>query len=134
MTNRARGTFEVTMDTREPDDKSDGTTFARMSINKHFRGDLDATSRGQMLSAVTSVEGSAGYVALERVVGLLQGLRGTFALQHVGVMTRGAPQLTIRVVPDSGTDQLVGLMGTMTITVENGQHSYDFEYTIGPAG
>jgi Protein of unknown function (DUF3224) len=132
MTSRARGTFEVKLSPQEPDDKTDGTTLARVSVDKLFRGDLEATSRGQMLSAVTSVEGSAGYVAIERVVGILQGRRGSFALQHDGMMTRGAPALSIRVVPDSGTDQLVGLVGRMTITVAEGQHSYEFDYTVEP--
>jgi hypothetical protein len=101
-----------------------------MSIDKQFHGDLEATSKGQMLAISTEVKGSAGYVAMERVTGTLQGRTGTFALQHSGTMTRGVPQLVITVVPDSGTDQLVGLSGKMTINIVDGKHSYDFEYTL----
>jgi hypothetical protein len=101
-----------------------------MSIDKRFHGDLEATSKGEMLMAGTAVEGSAGYVAIEIVSGTLQGRSGTFVLQHSGTMTRGAPQLTITVVPDSGTGQLLGLAGRMTIIIAGGKHSYDFEYTL----
>lgn len=89
-----------------------------------------ATSKGEMLSASTSVKGSAGYVAIERVSGTLHGRSGSFTLQHSGTMTRGAPQLTITVVPDSGSDQLKGLAGKMMITIADGKHSYEFEYTL----
>ena len=101
-----------------------------MSIDKQFHGDLEATSKGEMLTAGTAVKGSAGYVAIERVSGTLRGRSGTFILQHSGTMTRGAPQLIITVVPDSGADQLVGLTGTMVINIESGKHSYEFEYTL----
>jgi hypothetical protein len=101
-----------------------------MSIAKQFQGDLEATSKGQMLTAMTEVTGSAGYVAIERVSGKLHGHSGTFALQHSGSMTRGAPHLTITVVPDSGTGELVGLAGKMTINIVDGKHFYDFEYTL----
>jgi len=101
-----------------------------MSIDKQFHGDLEASSKGQMLAAMTEVQGSAGYVAMERVSGTLQGRKGTFALQHSGTMTRGTPQLSVTVVPDSGTGQLVGLAGKMTINIADGKHSYDFEYTL----
>jgi hypothetical protein len=101
-----------------------------MSIDKQFHGDLEATSKGQMLAAGTEVQGSAGYVAIERVSGTLGGRSGTFALQHSGTMTRGEPQLIITVVPDSGTGQLVGLAGTMTITIADGKHQYGFDYTL----
>jgi hypothetical protein len=101
-----------------------------MSIDKQFHGDLEATSKGEMLTAGTVVKGSAGYVATERVSGTLYGRSGTFILQHGGTMTRGTPQLIITVVPDSGTDQLVGLAGTMVINIESGKHSYDFAYTL----
>ena len=123
---RASGTFDVTLSPQTASDDSLG----RMTLDKRFHGELDATSRGQMLAAGTAVKGSAGYVALERVTGTLGGRSGTFILQHSGTMTRGAPQLTISVVPDSGTDQLVGLAGTMTIIIANGLHSYQFEYTL----
>jgi Protein of unknown function (DUF3224) len=101
-----------------------------MAIDKQFHGELEATSMGQMLTAGTSVKGSAGYVAIEKVTGALHGRSGTFVLQHTGTMTRGAPQLTITVVPDSGTDQLVGLSGKMNINIVDGKHSYDFEYSL----
>ena len=126
---RASGTFEVKVSPLATDDKADAT-LGRMSIDKQFHGDLEGTSKGEMLSAATSVKGSAGYVAIERVSGTLHGRRGSFVLQHSGTMTRGAPQLTITVVPDSGSGQLVGLAGKMMITMADGKHSYDFEYTL----
>jgi hypothetical protein len=101
-----------------------------MSIDKQFLGDLEATSKGEMLSAGTAVNGSAGYVAIERVSGRLAGKSGSFVLQHTGTMNRGTPQLSVIVVPDSGTDQLVGLSGTMTLKTADGKHLYEFEYTI----
>ncbi|HZF40896.1 MAG TPA: DUF3224 domain-containing protein, partial [Blastocatellia bacterium] len=111
MTTYARGTFEVKL---TPQDDKDAT-LGRMTIDKKFHGDLEGVSKGQMLAASTAVEGSAGYVAIERVSGTLHGLSGSFALQHSGTMTRGATQLTITVVPDSGTEQLEGLAGKLTI-------------------
>jgi hypothetical protein len=107
MTTRASGTFEVKLIPQAPDDKSEDATLGRMSIDKQFHGDLEATSKGQMLSAVTAVKGSAGYVAIERVSGSLHDRSGSFVLQHSGTMTRGVPQQSVTVVPDSGTDQLV---------------------------
>jgi hypothetical protein len=130
VTTSATGTFEVKIAPQPADAYADGATLGRLSIDKHFRGDLDATSKGQMLTGATSVEGSAGYVAIERVSGTLAGRRGTFILQHSGTMTRGAPQLVITVVPDSGTDQLVGLSGTMLINIAAGKHSYEFAYAL----
>ncbi|HZS03325.1 MAG TPA: DUF3224 domain-containing protein [Blastocatellia bacterium] len=128
MTTHASGTVEVKLTPQ--DDKSGDATLGRMIIDKQFHGDLEAVSKGQMLTAGTSVEGSAGYVAIERVSGTLQGRGGTFALQHSGTMTRGAPHLTVTVVPDSGTGELAGLAGRMTIKIADGKHSYDFEYTL----
>jgi hypothetical protein len=104
-----------------------------MSIDKQFHGDLRATSKGEMLTAGTGVEGSAGYVAIEQVDGTLHGRSGTFVLQHSGTMARGVPQLTITVVPDSGTGELAGLAGKMTIEIADGRHSYDLEYTLAEA-
>ncbi len=98
-----------------------------MSIDKQFQGDLEATSKGELLSAVSSVKGSAGYVAMERVSGVLGGRSGTFVLQHNGTMTRATPQLSITVAPDSGTGQLTGLSGAMTINIDEGKHSYEFD-------
>jgi hypothetical protein len=129
VTTHATGAFDVTLTPQSAADRAEG--LGRMSIDKQFHGDLEGTSRGEMLTAGTGVRGSAGYVALERVSGTLHGRRGTFVLQHCGTLTRGAPQLSITVVPDSGTDQLVGLAGTMAITIADGRHSYDFEYTVG---
>ncbi len=135
MTAHASGTFEVkltpqTAGPESPDDASKAGSIGRMSIAKQFHGDLQGTSRGQMLAASTSTKGSAGYVAIEEVSGTLQGRSGTFLLQHSGTMDRGAPHLIITVVPDSGTGQLVGLSGAMTIKIDAGKHSYDFEYTL----
>lgn len=127
---RATGTFEVKLNPQAPGDPAEDATLGRMSIDKQFHGDLEATSQGQMLTAGTAVQGSAGYVAMERVNGTLQGRRGAFVLQHSGAMTRGTPQLTITVVPDSGAGQLTGLAGKMAIDIADGKHSYDFEYTL----
>jgi hypothetical protein len=101
-----------------------------MSIDKSITGDLVATTTGQMLSAMTEVKGSAGYVAIERVDGVLDGRRGTFVLQHSGSMTRGAPSLSVTVVPDSGTGELAGLAGEFRIIVAEGRHSYEFDYSL----
>lgn len=130
MTTHASGMFEVKLTPQTEDDNSGGATVGRMSIDKQFHGDLEATSRGQMLAVGTGVEGSAGYVAMEQVSGTLHGRHGTFALQHTGTMTRGTPQLSVTVVPDSGTAQLAGLSGRMAIKINEGKHSYDFEYTL----
>ena len=132
VTTRASGTFEVKL-VAQADAGTEGTSLGRMTIDKRFHGALDGTSKGQMLAANTSVKGSAGYVAIERVTGTLAGRRGTFVLHHSGTMTRGAPQLTITVVPDSGTDELTGLSGTMGIDVAGGKHSYTFDYTLPDA-
>jgi hypothetical protein len=104
-----------------------------MLIDKRFEGDLEGTSRGQMLAAGTGVAGSAGYVAMEQVTGKLGGRSGAFVLQHSGTMARGAARLTVSVVPDSGRGELEGLTGTMEIVIEEGQHSYVFDYTLGDA-
>jgi hypothetical protein len=125
----ALGTFEVKGTPLEPGDKPD--TIGRFVLEKQFHGDLEATSKAQMLTASTAVKGSAAYVAIEQVSGSLHGRSGSFVLQHSGTMTRGgSPQLSVTVVPDSGTDHLVGLAGKMTIIVADGKHSYDLEYTL----
>lgn len=131
MAMRASGAFEVKLSPLAADDPTAGSPLGRMSIDKQFRGDLEATSRGEMLTAGTSVHGSAGYVAIEQVAGSLHGRQGTFVLQHSGTMTRGVPELTITVVPDSGSGELAGLAGRMTIQIAGGKHSYGFEYTLG---
>src|SRR3981189_3409406 len=115
VTTRATGAFEVKLDPQKPDGKFEDATLGRMTIDKQFHGDLEATSKGQMLTGMTSVKGSAGYVAIERVTGSLNGRTGTFILQHTGSMNRGTPQLSVNVVPDSGTGQLQGIAGKMTI-------------------
>ena len=124
-TMQAKGTFEVQMTPQGAKEDVPG----RMSLEKKFFGDLEAASKGEMLAAQTA-DGSAGYVAMERVNGTLQGRKGSFLLQHSGTMTRGAPQLLVTVVPDSGTDQLVGLSGKMEIKLADGKHSYEFEYKL----
>jgi Protein of unknown function (DUF3224) len=129
MPTHASGTFEVKLAPLEPYNTADGT-LGRMSIDKQFHGDLQGTSKGEMLSAATAVKGSGAYVAIERVSGTLNGRSGTFALQHNGTMTRASPQLTVSVVPDSGTGQLTGLAGKMTIKITDGKHFYEFEYTL----
>jgi hypothetical protein len=130
MTHHATGTFEVKLTPQASDGK---TVIGRMTLDKQFHGDLDGTSRGEMLALRTADNTSGGYVAMEQVTATLNGRAGTFALQHTGTMTRGAQQLSITVVPDSGTEQLVGLAGTMTIKIEGGKHFYDFEYTLEDA-
>ena len=130
MKTHASGTFEVKLVPLPTSDTSDGSPLARMSLDKQFHGDLDATSRGEMLAAGTAVKTSAGYVAIERVVGTLHGRAGSFVLQHSFTMARGVPRQSITVVPDSGTEELAGLAGSMIITIAGGKHSYDFEYTI----
>ena len=129
----AAGTFDVKLDAQGEADKADGSTLARYSLDKQYHGDLEATSKGTMLTAGTDVKGSAGYVALERVTGTLKGRKGSFVLQHSGTLTRGEPQQSIIVVPDSGTGQLTGLTGKMTIIIAAGKHSYDFEYNLPAA-
>jgi len=127
----ASGTFEVKITPQKPDNQeAESANLGRMSIDKKFHGDLEATSKGEMLSVMTEVKGSAGYVALERVSGTLQGHSGAFVLQHSGTMTRHVPEMSVTVVPDSGTGQLVGLAGKMTITIDAGKHFYELDYTL----
>ncbi len=132
MTQRASGSFELQL-TPQPLSHHDSDPFlGRLSIDKHFSGDLIGTSTGEMLSARTSIENSAGYVAIEQVIGTLHGRRGSFVLQHSSTMTRGLAHQTITVVPDSGTDELEGISGTMQIIIEEGgKHFYEFTYEIG---
>lgn len=128
MTNRANGTFEVKL---TPQDDGPDAPVGRMTIDKQFDGDLTATSIGQMVMASSpTVKNSAGYVAIEKVTGTLNGRPGTFYLQHNGTMTRGEGSLTITVIPDSGTDELEGLRGTMNIIIADGKHSYEFDYDL----
>jgi hypothetical protein len=129
MTSRASGPFDVKVTPQNPDDKVD-SPVGRWSLDKQYHGDLEATGQGQMLSAGTSVKGSGAYVAIERVSGTLQGRSGTFILQHSGTMARGAQHMTVTVVPDSGTGQLVGLTGSLVIKNDQGKHSYELEYAL----
>jgi hypothetical protein len=128
-TMNAKGPFDV-KGAPQTDENIGDPTIGRMSLEKQYHGDLEATSKGQMLSAMTDVKGSAGYVAIERVRGTLHGRTGTFALQHNATMSGGNYYLNIVVVPDSGTGQLAGLAGKMNIIITDGKHSYDFDYTI----
>lgn len=126
----ARGEFTVKLQPLAVEGQPEGSKMGRMSIDKVIVGDLEATTAGQMLSAMTAVKGSAGYVAIERVEGVLNGRRGTFVLQHTGTMNRGVPSLSVSVVPDSGTGELVGLSGQFNITIAGGKHSYEFTYSL----
>jgi len=130
MNYQASGTFEVKLTPQPPTDDTESPVPGRMLIAKQFHGPLNATSKGQMLAAGTEVKGSAGYVAMEQVTGSLQGRKGSFVLQHSGTMDRGAASLSVCVVPDSGTGELAGLTGAMTINIENGKHFYDFTYVM----
>jgi len=132
MTTRATGTFEVKLAPQANDTPAEGSPLGRMTIDKQFHGDLEATSKGEMLTAGTSIKNSAGYVAIERVTGTLHGKRGAFTLQHDATMTRGEGKLHIIVIPDSGTGELAGLSGSMTIAVTDGKHFYTFDYALGP--
>jgi hypothetical protein len=126
----AAGSFDVTLAPQSPAPGIEPARLGRMTIDKRFHGDLDATSLGEMLSAMGQVQGSAGYVAIERVTGTLHGRRGSFVLQHRGVMHRGASELSVTVVPDTGTDELAGLAGSMQIKIEEGRHYYLFDYAL----
>jgi Protein of unknown function (DUF3224) len=128
----AKGNFEVKLAAQSISDVAANEKLGRMSIDKVFLGDMAGTSKGEMLSAMGDVKGSAGYVALERVTATLNGKRGSFVLQHSGTMNRGAPALVVSVVPDSGTDALAGISGTFKIIIEPGKHLYEFSYTLPP--
>ena len=126
---QAAGTFDVKFTPQPADD----TGIGRMLVDKQYHGDLDATAKAQMLTAMTSVKESAGYVAEEKVTGALRGLKGSFMLQHTGVMTRGTPHLSVTIVPDSGTGELAGIAGSLSIQIEAGRHSYLLDYTLPDA-
>ena len=129
VTNHAKGTFDVKV-SPQPQDDAAGGPFGRLFLDKQFHGDLAGTSKGQMLAWGTGADGSGAYVALELVTGTLNGRRGTFVLQHLGTMTKNVPTMNVTVVPDSGTDQLTGLAGKMTIIIAGGKHSYEFAFTL----
>lgn len=126
----AKGTFTVEMKPQAEPLSQEGVSLGRISLSKRFEGDLQGVGDGVMLTALTPVIGSAGYVAIERVSGTLHGRAGSFVFQHSGTMNRSAQQLSISVVPDSGTGQLAGIAGTFSLKIESGKHSYEFSYTV----
>ena len=128
MKQRATGIFDVKLTPLPSEEQS----LSRMSLDKLFQGDLQGSSKGEMLAS-GSPAGSGGYVAIEKVGGTLHGRKGSFVLQHNAIMTRGTPQMNIIVVPDSGTEELAGLDGKFLINIANGKHSYEFEYTLPEA-
>ena len=130
MAFHASGTFEVTLLKQALADPAADLTLGRMTIDKTFDGELQGASKGEMLTAGSAVKGSAAYVAIERVIGKLHGRSGSFVLQHAGIMNRGAPQLTVTVVPDSATGELRGLSGALEIKIVDGKHFYTFDYTL----
>jgi hypothetical protein len=127
----AKGTFDIKMTTEPPFDADGGVSLGRMRVDKTFGGPLDATSQVHMLAVGTPVAGSAGYVAVERIAGALEGRRGSFVVLHMGSMNRGAPTLSLLIVPDSGTGELRGLSGRMEIQIVDGQHHYQIDYALG---
>ncbi|HVK52762.1 MAG TPA: DUF3224 domain-containing protein [Pseudoxanthomonas sp.] len=130
MLAQAQGQFEVKLQLQSASPGIEAARLGRQTIDKQFQGDLQASSLGEMLAVMTEVKGSAAYVALERVDGSLHGKRGSFVLLHSAVMDRGAPSLSVQVVADSGTGELVGLRGTMRIEITDGQHAYVFDYSL----
>jgi hypothetical protein len=130
MSHHASGSFEPGVKPL-PADFATAPSLGRMTINKQLHGGIEGTSIGQMLTAMSETKGSAGYVAVEMVTGKVDGRTGSFSLIHTGIMDRGKPTLTVTVVPDSGTGELVGLTGTFTITIAaDGKHAYGFDYTL----
>ena len=130
MTKHAHGTFEVQMLPQILHNQEAGPLLGRLALTKQFSGDLQAVGEGEMLTATTTVPGSAGYVAIERVMGTLAGRHGSFVLLHTGIMASGAQSLQITVVPDSGTGALTGLAGELLLTFPDGTHAYELVYTL----
>jgi len=131
MTQIAKGTFTVSLQPLPFEgEESEPRLLGRMTIDKQISGELVATTRGQMLSAGTNTKGSAGYVAIERVTGVLSDKRGSFVLQHTGTLSRGEPSLSVTVVPDSGTEELTGIEGEFKISIVEGKHFYEFVYRL----
>jgi Protein of unknown function (DUF3224) len=126
----AKGPFDVKLSPQTLSEPSADPKLGRMSIEKQYHGDLEATAKGEMLTASTELKESGVYVAVERVTGTLGGRRGSFSMYHTGIMNRGKPELKIGVVPDSGTEELLGLTGTMVVKIDKGKHSYEFNYTL----
>ena len=132
-TRQAAGAFDVTI-TPQPAEAGVGDeSIGRMALSKHFHGDLQASALGQMLATRTPTLGSAAYVALDRVTGVLHGRDGSFSLHHSGSMDRGVATLDIVIVPDSGTDALTGITGRLRIRVEEGRHLYELDYELPDA-
>jgi hypothetical protein len=127
---QAQGTFEVKIAPLPPDDATSATSISRYSLDKVYQGDLEGASAGEMMGAGNVAGGSAGYVAVEQVTGTLHGKHGSFALQHSSTMDQGTFDMNIKVVPGSGTEQLAGIAGTLTIIIEGKNHSYRFDYTL----
>jgi hypothetical protein len=130
MPQRASGPFEVSMTPAASLGEDGATAPGRMLLDKKYSGDLVASGNGQMLTAMTDTKGSAAYVAIERVSGTLDGKKGSFVLQHAGTMNRGVDQLSISIVPDSGTEQLAGIAGTLAIRRVDRQHFYELDYVL----
>lgn len=130
MTQRAAGSFNVSMHPTAPTERAGRTTLGRMLLEKQYLGDLAATGKGDMLTAVTDTQGSASYVAIEHVTGVLHGRTGSFVVHHAGTMSGGVDQLEIAIVPDSGTDELTGIAGRLTLKVVEGEHRYELAYTL----
>lgn len=130
MTNRATGSFDVSISPASPPDRSGRTTLGRMVLEKQYSGDMIATGKGEMLTAVTDTKGSASYVAIEQITGVLNGKEGSFVVHHAGTMAGGVDQLSIAIVPDSGTEELTGIAGKMTLKVVDGEHVFELEYSL----
>ena len=130
MSTHVSGSFNITMTPASTPQRSGRTTLGRMLLDKVYKGDLAATASGEMLSAVTDTKGAAGYVAIESITGVLQGRQGSFVVRHAGTMADGKQELSIVIVPHSGTGQLEGISGTMGIRIEGGQHFYDLDYRL----
>ena len=126
----AKGTFEVKITPQAPQDGVGDPSVGRMALEKQFHGDMQGQGLGQMLAVGTAVDGSAGYVAMERVTASVHGRHGSFALQHTGTLNRGTPRLSVTIVPDSGADGLAGIAGSLSITIADGVHAYDLEYSL----
>lgn len=133
-TTERAGTFVIQMHPEPPYGADGGVTLGRLRFEKHFSGPLTATSEVHMLAVRTATEGSAGYVASERIVGSVDGRAGSFVVMHTGVMDRGQSSLSIVIVPDSGTGALAGIRGTMDIAVIEGEHRYTLRYALPAAG
>lgn len=129
MTGHARGTFEIQF-VRGPEEKIEGVSVDKRSADKQYSGGIEGSGKGEMLAALTNIKTSAGYVAIERVMGTIEGRKGTFLLQHAAIMTATMRDMSVTVVPDSGTGQLAGISGKMLIQIIDGKHLYEFDYTL----